>query len=507
MDDGGDSIVTPSGRASVEGHSLLIKRLAKGGLWSSSGAAVSAALGFVVTIVYSRILGTAGAGVVMSCIGIFSIVLSLTRCGMDSTAIWLMPRLKGAAPGLIRAVVRFEVGVVVGVSAVVALAVGLAAPRLIGYRVGEVDAVGALRLMLPFVPCAAALLVLLAVSRGLGGLRPYVVIGSVGLPALRLVGVGLLAGFGVGGAVMGWSVPVAFALAVSIAVVIRMIQESQGDTRPRPLPHALGLIILRFAGPRTVAAGLEQALLWLDVVLVGMLAGPAAAGIYGGASRFVTAGMIIDTAIRVVVSPRFSALLQRRRIEQLQELYSIAAGWLTLFSAPLFVVLAVFAPTFLGWLGEEFRGGTNALVILCIGSVVTLAAGNIHSILLMSGRSVWAAANKAVVLTANVAGNLLLVPRFGVEGAAISWAVAMFADALLASIEVRYFIGVSVHLRHVGYAGLAGMVCMGIPSLVGRALVGPGSTPAMLLCSMVGGVTLLVWCYLDRERLGLHARP
>lgn len=71
------------------------------------------------------------------------------------------------------------------------------------------------------------------------------------------------------------------------------------------------------------APGMEQATIWLGVLLVGILAGPAAAGVYGGASRFVQAGLIIDSAIRVVVSPRFSAMLHLKDTKGVQSLYSM----------------------------------------------------------------------------------------------------------------------------------------------------------------------------------------
>ena len=78
---------------------------------------------------------------------------------------------------------------------------------------------------------------------------------------------------------------------------------------------------MSFALPRALTAGLAQALQWLDVLLVGLLAGDAASGIYGGAIRFIQAGMVVDTALRVVVSPQFSKLLHQGKTKELRDLY------------------------------------------------------------------------------------------------------------------------------------------------------------------------------------------
>lgn len=62
-------------------------------------------------------------------------------------------------------------------------------------------------------------------------------------------------------------------------------------------------------------------------------------------------------------------------------------------------------------LGDGFAPGASVLVVLCIGSIVTFMAGNIHSLLIMSGRSGWAAVNKIVVLALNIVGNIIFIPR------------------------------------------------------------------------------------------------
>src|SRR5699024_8975266 len=170
--------------------------------------------------------------------------------------------------------------------------------------------------------------------------------------------------------------------------------------------------------------------------LVGTLAGTAAAGIYGGASRLIAAGFVVDTAIRVVVSPRFSRFLHEGRLAQLQDLYRTAAVWLVLFATPVYLVLGIFAPTVLSWLGSGFVAGSAALLILSVGSIITIMAGNIHSVLLMSGHSGWAAFNKLIVMILNVIGNIVLVPWIVIVGDVLAWTVRMMTDDIMTSRAV-----------------------------------------------------------------------
>jgi O-antigen/teichoic acid export membrane protein len=481
------------------------RSLARGSAVSFLGAAGSAALGFALTIVLTRVLGDSGSGVVLQAIAIFSIALAVAKVGMDSTAVWITPRLvrRGAAHlrGTVFALAVFAAagGALIGLLLLVLL-------PLLGVDAEVVEAVQAVWWG---IPIAAVLMVALSSTRGLGGVGPYVGIGSIGLPALRLAAVVIatLLGAQAVAVTSAWAIPLIPALLAAVVVVVWQIRRRERRDGVIAPPLLLGRrrlgIVWGYAGPRTVSAGLEQALLWVDVVLVGTIAGAAAAGVYGGASRFVAAGLIVDSALRLVVSPRFSYLLGRRRIPDVQSLYRTAARWLVLFSTPIYLVLGIFAPVALSWLGPDFVRGELALAILCGGAIVTFAAGNIHSVLLMSGRSGWAAINKAIVLGLNVAGNLILVPLIGIEGAAISWAVAMLLDAILAIVQVRLFVGVVADLAGVGYAMLVTLLCVGVPAVTARLLLGP-SLAGLLVAVGVGGTLLVVWCIRDRHRLHVN---
>jgi O-antigen/teichoic acid export membrane protein len=305
---------------------------------------------------------------------------------------------------------------------------------------------------------------------------------------------------------VAWAAPLVAALIAALVVLgfqvnrHERLANARGAWRVDPI---LRKSVLTYALPRTLSAGLEQSIIWLGIIIVGVLAGSASAGIYGGASRFVAAGLIVDTALRMVVSTRFSTQLFAKKIRDVEALYQTAAIWLVLFSTPVYLVLAVFAPVVLGLLGPEFKAGSGALVILCAGAILTFTAGNIHSVLLMSGRSGWAAFNKAVVLVVNVVGNLLLVPLIGINGAAISWALSMLIDAVLAAVEVRRFIGIRIWAPTIAYALLVPIAAFGIPALILRSTMGD-TIVALVLTLAIGAIIFIAWCALDRKRLHLQ---
>lgn len=476
-------------------------------MFSLGGAAVSSVLGFAVNIVIARAVGDAGYGIVIQTIAVFSIALSLGKLGMDSASIWVSARAGSIEPHHLRSAVRFMLLASIAGCSIAALVVTVAGLTISGDDGGQSDLGPALVAAAWAIPAAGALLVVLSTSRGLGAIRPYVVLGNLALPGLRLVlavGAGLL-GWSAIGQSFAWAAPNAVIVIVALSVLRRQVRRVRFEpelVREHGEAPADRRAITRYASGRTLSAGLEQGLLYLDVVLVGVLAGSAAAGVYGGATRFVAAGLIADVAIRVVVAPQFSLLIHQGKLRQLESLYRQAAVWLVLLSAPIYVTLAIFATTVLRWLGEEFSDGASALVILSFGTAITLAAGNIHSVLLMSGRSGLVAVNKAAVLLLNVVGNLVLVPMIGINGAAIAWTAAMLLDAAMASFEVRRFIGVRLHALAVMYPLLIAVVAYGVPGLLVRTLLGDSNLDLLLSVS-VSTVLFLAWCGASRRSLGL----
>ncbi len=444
------------------------RSLARGGIVGFVGAMASAILGFAFTIILSRMLGTTGAGVVTQATGVFAIVMALAKVGLDSTAIYLMPRLSLDSPQEIRATLSFMATMTVGVSTVCVLILEAVAPLIWNAEVS-----GATRAVL----C-------------LPGLRPLLV-------ALAAAVTGSLALVSV-----AWALPFVVVLVASWWLLLKHMPSAADSVGRWPSAQRRRQVV-SFALPRTLTAGLEQALQWLDVLLVGLLAGDAASGIYGGAIRFIQAGMVVDTALRVVVSPQFSKLLHQRRTSELRDLYATASIWLVLFAAPIYTLMAIFAPALMRILGDGFAPGANVLVVLCIGSIVTFMAGNIHSLLIMSGRSGWAAVNKVVVLTFNVVGNVIFIPRGGMVAAAIVWAVCMVLDAAMATIQVSRFIGVTPKLSEVVKPILVVGVSAVIPGGCIAWICGRDSFVGTVLGSALSILVFACVCWLLRAHLHL----
>ena len=75
--------------------------------------------------------------------------------------------------------------------------------------------------------------------------------------------------------------------------------------------------------------------------------------------------------------------------------------------------------------GADFEVADTALVILAVGQLVALASGPVGAVLVMTGRERLQRDAAAAAVAVNLVGNLVLVPTYGMVGAASATAVAL----------------------------------------------------------------------------------
>jgi len=352
--------------------------------------------------------------------------------------------------------------------------------------------------------------VALSVARGLGDVLAYPVLQNIGLPLLRLLGVFAVvtAGGGVAAVLTAWMAPVPVILVLAIAVAAVLLTRQAGGLRPHRVAAAERRLMTRrfwsFSATRGVSSAVEIMLEWIDVILVGALTSPEEAGIYAVVTRCARAGEVVQQAARVAVGPQISAALARGAVVEAREIYGLVTAAMIWLAWPFFIVLALFGDTVLSAFGPGFDEGAASLAVLSLAMGLATAAGTVQTILLMGGRSTWQLADKSAALVVNIALNLLLVPQWGIEGAAIAWAVTIVADTLLVVFQVQRLMGVAPIGRHLWVA--AGLSCGVVGGLgVTARLVAGSSVRVLLVTIVVTAAVYLAASWPLRHRLGLVA--
>ncbi len=478
-----------------------LRSVARGGTLNLAGFVLAGALGFVLAIMITRTLGPGGAGVVFGAIAVFTIAANVAELGADSGVVRFVSRARALGR-------TQEIGSIIAVAvvpaaiagAVLGLVMWLGADRLAIWFVGDRRAEGAafIRGLAPFLPLATTATVALAASRGFGTMLPFVAIDSVLTPALKpvLVAPVLAAGLGSAWIATGLGLPEAAACVAAMIALARVHRRLvPGDLPARPIV-AIARSFWRFSAPRGVAAAFQVTVLWFDVLLLGLFRPTAEVGVYAAVSRIVMVGTFALQAVRLAIAPQIAGLLAREDRDGAQTLYQTATWWLIAVSWPLLLTLACFAPLLLRVFGPAFTSGQDALAILAVAMLVNLGTGNVTVVLLMGGKSSWNLVNTAVAIGLNVGLNLLLIPRFGMEGAAVAWAVSIVVDNLLALTEVWWFLGMRPFGRGYAIVVAGALLCVGGIGLAVRLTIGatvPGLAVFLITAGAAYTAVLLRW--------------
>jgi O-antigen/teichoic acid export membrane protein len=341
-----------------------------------------------------------------------------------------------------------------------------------------------LRVLAPFLPLAAGLIVVLAGTRGHGSVVPYVAVNSMGTPVARMVLVLAVVAAGLGGmvATLAWALPLAVGFLVGLAVLASQIRRGERESSPAASPRPTGALAVefwRFAAPRGLAAVFEITLRRVNLLLLGALASTREVGIYAAASKFVMTGAIVLEAARLAIAPQISALLAQRRTAEAEHLLRTSTTWVIAASWPMYLSLAAFAPVALRMYGGDFVAGQTVLTILSLTVLVNLGTGNVQTVLLMGGKSSWNLFNMVGAVLINIILGLLLIPKYGMEGAAIAWSVAMAFDNIASVVQVRVLVGLRAVGRDNVRVAIGTVACFGVLGAVARLGFGP-SFPVLI---------------------------
>jgi O-antigen/teichoic acid export membrane protein len=488
-------------------HRPHLERLARRGSASVVGAGFSAASGVLLVVVVTNGFSPALAGTLFAATSAFLLVESVALLGTDTGLVKLLPaQLAAGRVADARRTLLVAAAPVLAASLAVAVALGTSASALAPHLVGDASA-GAmttmLRVLAVALPVAALHDLVVAATRGAGSMRPTVLVDNLGRLGLQagLVLAVHLAGGGTLALVLAWCAPYAAGL-VAAAVWLARLWPPAPAVGPQPWGE-LTREFWSFTAPRALARVTQTALKRSDVVLVAALAGPAEAALYTAATRFIVLGQLFVQSVQQALSPHLSALFARDDRPAALAVYRAATLWSMIAAWPLYLLLAAFAPLLMRVFGEGYAVAGDVVLILSLTMLLATACGPVDSVLLMAGRSWLSLRNSVVALAVNVGLNLLLVPAWGIRGAAVSWAVAIVVRNLLPLLIVRRDLRMwPLTPAAVGVAAGA-LACFGtvdvLVSLLDLPALAAGALAGLGLACYAGGVW---WA---RDRLDLAA--
>jgi O-antigen/teichoic acid export membrane protein len=487
-----------------------VRRLVRGGVLNLLGAVTFGIGSFLFFVAVARSLPADKAGALFEAIALFILLIWIGNLG---TPIGLARRLPHARtlrrfPEL-RPTVLIAIIPVAAFSTLLGGAVFLAAPELaplIARRADPETATTYIRVISLLVPFGATLTTVLGATQALGTMVPTNAIENLLQPVARLL---LAAGIALGATgslyvPLAWTLPAVAGLVVGLpwlGALVRRSETGVAETGARSV-RTIAREFWVFTSVRAFGTIIQMALIWLDVLLVGALASAREAGVYAVATRYVIAGTLINTALLNVFAPEVSASFARRNIREVKHLYQKATLWVMAASLPLYFLMAIYAPLLVKIFGPAFESGQHALIVLSLAMCLSMMVGPVMAVLLMGGRSAWNIVDVTTALVLNIGANVVLVPRFGITGAAVAYGASILVFNALPLAQVFHWW--RLHPFDRGHALLLGLclACFGGLAVALRIWIGPTLTGFVAALS-IGAVSYVAALWLLRSIIDL----
>jgi O-antigen/teichoic acid export membrane protein len=424
--------------STAEGKRLAEKDLtllARGGGVMVGGGFAEFVFRLGIALVLARALGADGYGVYALVVGVSALTVAVGGFGLDDAMVrYLAIQTNRGDRAAIRGTIQVGVIGALAVGAVAGTGLFFLAPWIAIDLFGEPEMVSLLRIVSAVVPFLLVSNVLLGVTRGFNRMDYATFAENIVQSGVRLALLLIL-----------WLIDLnvltavlAFGLADISATLVfihftRKLTRHPGPPVPARREYRQ---ILGFALPLWISGLLNRFRGRIETFVLGALAIAADVGVFAVAARVNLVSHTLYRSVIVSVKPVLAQAFADEDRERLARTYSATTRWTFTMAIPFFLASVLYPEEILSVFGADFVAGTQALMIMAAGELVVAATGTCGSMIDMAGHTRVKVFNSVLWIGTALALNLLLIPRFGVVGAALGSMGSLALINLVRVLEV-----------------------------------------------------------------------
>jgi O-antigen/teichoic acid export membrane protein len=398
----------------------------------------------IFTFLVARLLGAAALGVFSVAWATTDLFSKIGIFGLDDTITTFIARSE-AAGNRVRSRALFRTTVIFGITlSLFTTAIVVGCVRFFGERLGfQQEMISPLAVLLCAMPGIALYRISNGVSRGMKIMHHDIY--SRGITDSVATTIAFLIVFLLGfrlfapeiAAVAGSAASGIVAFAFAARLFRDVPSESTGASQPELGP------LLGYAFPIGAYQFLNALILRIDVIMLGWFIDRApgvtltTVGIYGVALGIANSLRRVNHAFNPIFAPIMAEMTATGAQERAAATYARLAQWMLWLLLPALAVM-IFAGDFILWLyGAVFRQGSGWLCILALACAIEAYVGFGETIIMVQRPSL-NLLNSIITCVIAAVANILLIPRFGVTGAAFGILIPYFTQGVLRFFALRF---------------------------------------------------------------------
>ncbi|MFN1833683.1 polysaccharide biosynthesis C-terminal domain-containing protein [Balneola sp. MJW-20] len=221
--------------------------------------------------------------------------------------------------------------------------------------------------------------------------------------------------------------------------------------------------LIDFAIPQNINMTLNRFITGLDVLMLPAFGFSATVvGYYGAGSMIVREVRSVKFIFSNAFAPFIVRLHKEQKYKELSEHFSRTAGWIATIAIPLLLIIAIYKLPVLNFVVEDYEGSATFMYFLLPIPYMYCSFSLAANIVAMTGHSRLTLLNSILVSVTNFCLNLILIPKYGIIGAALASAIAMLALNSLEVYEARKVAHTKLRWDLMYRPHLAGLVASGV---------------------------------------------
>jgi O-antigen/teichoic acid export membrane protein len=175
---------------------------------------------------------------------------------------------------------------------------------------------------------------------------------------------------------------------------------------------------------------------WVDTIMLGAIKSEYEVGIYSVALKLAAILGIPLMAMNGVMATKLAQYWKNGDHSATKSLVYRSSQIIFFCSVPIAILIVIFSEKILFLFGNEFGSGNLALMILVAGQLISALCVSVGNFLQMTGAEKVFQRIVMLSLVINAAFNYLLIPTYGMTGAAIASSISIASWNILAAAYI-----------------------------------------------------------------------
>ena len=428
-----------------------LRKIAKSTIILIIGIIISKLLGLVYRVLVAR-TGTEYYGLFSLGLAVLGISVTIASLGLNVGIVRYVSYYKGKQEfGNIKEIILFAIKTVFFWSIILSLIIFIFSDKIAINVFHDIRLSLVLKVISFIIPIASLREIFLSLIRAFQKTQYEIYSKNIfeNIIKIILTATFIFLGFKLFGIVMAYSI----ALFLTFILTCYFIEKkvfSVFKTKSAFTPIKKELIF--YSLPLLFSSLIFSIIIWTDTSMLGFFKDASQVGIYNAAIPIASMLFIFPYALMYLFIPVLTELYSQNKKESFASIHKTVTKWILLANLILLSIFIIIPKQIILLLfGQEYLSGSSALQILTIGNFLLYLFISSNEILTILKKTKLIFFNIFIGFILNIILNYFLIPKYGINGAALATSISLFLIALLFTsesylitkvnpVKIRYFI-------------------------------------------------------------------